>query len=65
MYIRWNVNNTTNDIKRGNWKYYDDTVKDLIDSIDQEKLEENYYSNNYYQRSHNNTGYGGLEKSTK
>ncbi|SOV16350.1 conserved Plasmodium protein, unknown function [Plasmodium gaboni] len=59
---RWNVNNISNDIKRGNWKYYDDTVKDLIDSIDQEKLDENYYSNNYYQRSHNNTGYGGLEK---
>ncbi|SBT48741.1 hypothetical protein POVWA2_057790 [Plasmodium ovale wallikeri] len=50
------------DIKRGNWRYYDDRVKDLLDSVDQEKLEENYYSNNYYQRTHTNTGYGSLEK---
>ncbi|CRG97781.1 conserved Plasmodium protein, unknown function [Plasmodium gallinaceum] len=58
---RWNLK-VENDIKRGNWKYYDDTVKDLLDSIDQEKLSENYYSNNYYQRTNYNTGYGNLEK---
>ncbi|CXJ21742.1 conserved Plasmodium protein, unknown function [Plasmodium berghei] len=59
---RWESDNIKNDIKRGNWKYYDDTVKDLLDSIDQEKLNENYYSNNYYQRTNNNTGYGSLDK---
>ncbi|EUD69070.1 hypothetical protein C922_00762 [Plasmodium inui San Antonio 1] len=58
---RWN-SKVENDIKRGNWKYYDDTVKDLLDSTNQEKLEENYYSNNYYQRTNNNTGFGSLEK---
>ncbi|GAW83595.1 hypothetical protein, conserved [Plasmodium gonderi] len=58
---RWN-SKVEKDIKRGNWKYYDDTVKDLLDSTDQEKLEENYYSNNYYQRTNNNTGFGSLEK---
>ncbi|ANQ11009.1 Uncharacterized protein PCOAH_00054800 [Plasmodium coatneyi] len=58
---RWN-SKAENDIKRGNWKYYDDTVKDLLDSTDQEKLEENYYSNNYYQRTNNNTGFGSLDK---
>ncbi|CRH02641.1 conserved Plasmodium protein, unknown function [Plasmodium relictum] len=58
---RWNLK-VENDIKRGNWKYYDDTVKDFLDSIDQEKLSENYYSNNYYQRTNYNTGYGNLEK---
>ncbi|CAG9472287.1 conserved Plasmodium protein, unknown function [Plasmodium vivax] len=58
---RWNLK-VEKDIKRGNWKYYDDTVKDLLDSTDQEKLEENYYSNNYYQRSNNNTGFGSTDK---
>ncbi|CAD2113850.1 conserved Plasmodium protein, unknown function [Plasmodium vinckei] len=59
---RWESDNIKNDIKRGNWKYYDDTVKDLLDSIDQEKLNENYYSTNYYQRTNNNTGFGSLDK---
>lgn len=60
---RWNMDNTENkDIKRGNWKYYDDTVKDLLDSTDQEKIKENYYSNNYYQRTNYNAGFGNLEK---
>lgn len=60
---RWNINNTEmKDIKRGNWKYYNDTVKDLLDSTDQEKIKENYYSNNYYQRTNYNTGFGNLEK---
>ncbi|SCP03502.1 conserved Plasmodium protein, unknown function [Plasmodium malariae] len=59
---RWGCSKIENDIKRGNWRYYDDMVKDLLDSTDQEKLEENYYSNNYYQRTHNNTGFGSLDK---